>query len=53
MGLLILVYIYGSELSIWQERERSMIRAVEMDNLSGLLAIRKILIIRSAWVRVV
>ena len=32
----------GSETVLWKEKERSRIRAVQMDNLIGLLGIRKI-----------
>ena len=35
------VFMYGSETVIWKEKERSRIRAVEMDNLRGLLGIRR------------
>ena len=38
--MLMTVLIYGSEKIIWKE-EKSRIRAVQMDNLRGLLAIRK------------
>ena len=34
------VLMYGSETIIWREKERSMIRAVQMDNITGLLGIR-------------
>ena len=39
--LLVSVLIYGSETMIWKEKERSRIRAVQMDNFRGLLGIRK------------
>ena len=39
--LLILVFIYGSETLLWKEEERSRVRAVQMDNLRGLLGIRR------------
>ena len=32
---------YGSETMIWREKDRSKIRAVQMDNLRGLLGIRR------------
>ena len=32
---------YGSETMIWREKERSRIRAVQMDNLRGLLSINR------------
>ena len=34
------VLTYNSETMIWREKERSMIRDVQMDNLRGLLGIR-------------
>ena len=37
-SLLVPVLMYGSETVIWKERSR--IKAVHMDNLRGLLAIR-------------
>ena len=40
--LLVPVHMYGSETMLWKEKERSRIRAVQMDNLIGLLGIRKI-----------
>ena len=33
------VLMYGSETMIWKEKEMSRIRAVQMDNLRGLLGI--------------
>ena len=35
--LLIPVLTYGSETMLWKEKERSMIKAVQMDNLRGLI----------------
>ena len=35
------VHMYGSMAMMWKEKERSRIRAVLMDNLRGLLGIRK------------
>ena len=35
------VRLYGNDTIIWREKERSRIRAVQMDNLRGLLGIRK------------
>ena len=40
-SLLVLVLTYGSKTMIWREKERSMIGAVQMDNLRGLLGIRR------------
>ena len=39
--LLVPVLLYGSEIMLWKENERSRIRAVQMENLRGLLGIRK------------
>ena len=35
------VLTYGSETMIWRDKERSRIRAVQMDSLRGLLGIRR------------
>ena len=35
------VLMYGSEAMIWKEKEKSRIRAVQIDNLRGLLGIRR------------
>ena len=35
------VLMYGSERMLWKEKERSRVRAVQMDNLRGLLGIRR------------
>ena len=40
-SLLVLVLTNGSETVVWKEKERSRIRAVQMDKLRGLLGIRK------------
>ena len=40
-SLLVPVVIYGNEAMILKEKERSKIRAVQMDNLRGLLSIRR------------
>ena len=34
--------MYGSEAMLWREKERSRMRAVQMENLRGLLGIRKV-----------
>ena len=39
--LLEYVHMYGSETMIWREKERSRIRAVQTNNLRGLLGIRR------------
>ena len=41
-GFLMPVLLYGSETMIWKEKERSRIRAVQMDSLRGLLGIMSI-----------
>ena len=42
MRLLMPVLMYGSETMIWREKDKSRIRAMQMDNLRGLLGIRRI-----------
>ena len=36
---------------LWKEKERSRIRAVQMDNLRGLLGIRRMDRVLNAWIR--
>ena len=33
--------MYGSETMLWREKERSRIRVLQMNNLRGLLSIRR------------
>ena len=40
-SLLVPVPTNGSETMIWREKERPRIRAVQMDNIRGLLGIRR------------
>ena len=40
-SLLVPDFTYGGETMIWLEKERSAIRSVHMDNLRGLLSIRR------------
>ena len=40
-SLLTPVLIYGSETMIWKEKERSRIRAVQMDYLRGLMGMKR------------
>ena len=40
-SLLVPVLKYGSEAMIWRKMERSSIRVVKMDNLRGLMGIRR------------
>ena len=35
------VLTYGSETRIWREKERSRFRAVQMENLRGMMDIRR------------
>ena len=49
--LLVLVLMNGSETMLWKEKERSRIRVVQMDNLRGLLGIRKMDRVLNAWIR--
>ena len=39
--LLVHVLTYGTETILWKEKERSRIRVVQVDNLRGLLGIRR------------
>ena len=49
--LLVPVRNYGSEKMIWREKERSRIRAVQMENLRGLLGIRRMDKVPNALIR--
>ena len=49
--LLIPVHIYGSETLIWKDKKRSRIMALQMDNLRGLLNIRRVYKVTNAWLR--
>ena len=37
--LLVPILMYGSKAMLWKEKERSRVRAVQMDNLRGLLGV--------------
>ena len=50
-SLLVLVLIHGSKTILWKERERSRIKAVQMDNLRGLLGIRRMDRVPNAQIR--
>ena len=39
--LLVPVLMFASEIMLWREKERSRMRAVQMDNFRGLLGIRR------------
>ena len=47
--LLVPVFMCGSETMIWRERERSREKAVQVDNLRGLLGIRRMDRVPSPW----
>ena len=49
--LLVPVLMYGSETMLWKEKERSRIRTVQMDNLKGLLGIRRMDRVQNAGIR--
>ena len=40
-SLLVAVLMHGRETMLWKEKERSRVRALEMDNLRGVLGIRR------------
>ena len=48
--LFVPVLIYGSKKMLWKE-ERSEVRDVQMDNLRGLLGIRRMDRVPNAWIR--
>ena len=50
-SLLVPVLMYGSETMMWREEERSRIRALQMDNLRGLLGIRRMDEVPNARIR--
>ena len=41
-GMLIPVLMYGSESMVWSDKYRSKMQAVQMDNLRGVLGVRRI-----------
>ena len=43
--------MYGSETILWKEKERSRVRAVQMDNLRGLQGIRRMDRVPNAWIK--
>ena len=49
--LLVHVLMYDRETMLWREKERSRVRAVQMDNLRGLLGIRRMDIVLNAQIR--
>ena len=48
--LLVPVFMYVSEKMLWKEKERSRVRATQMDNLRGLLSIRRMDRVLNAWI---
>ena len=49
--LLVPVLIYSSKTMLWKEKERSRVRAIQMDNLRGLLGIRRVDRVPNEWIR--
>ena len=49
--LLVAVHMYGSETMLWKEKDRSRVRAIQMDNLRWLLDIRRMNRVSNAWIR--
>ena len=57
--LLVLVLMYGNETILWKMKEKSKVRAVQMqrfpitqmDNLRSLLGIRRMDRVLNAWIR--
>ena len=45
------VLTYGSETMLWKEKGRFRIGAVKLDNLRGLLGIRRMDRVPNAWIR--
>ena len=48
--LLVPVFMFDNETMLWKEKERSRVRAVQMDNLRGLLGIRRMGRVPNAWI---
>ena len=48
--LLVPVFMFDNETMLWKEKERSRVRAVQMDNLRGLLGIRRMDRVPNAWI---
>ena len=49
--LLVPVLMYGSEIMLRKKKERCKVRTVQMDNLRGLLGIRRVDIVWNACIR--
>ena len=50
-ALLVPVIMYGSDTKLRKEKERSRVMGVKMDNLRGLLGIRRMDRVPNAWIR--
>ena len=50
-SMLVPVLMYGSEVTVWCEKNRSRIQAVQMDNLRGVLGVRKTDKMRNEYIR--
>ena len=50
-ALLVPVVLNGSETILWREIERSKIKALQMDNLRGLLGIGRMDRVTNVWIR--
>ena len=50
-SLLVPIPMYVSKTMIWREKDRSRIRDVQMDNLRGLLGIRRMNKVPNSWIR--
>lgn len=50
-SMLVPTLVYGSEVMVWKEKERSRIRAVQMDNLRGMLGIKRVDKIRNEKIK--
>ena len=49
--LLVPVLMYGSDTMLWEKKERSRIKVVQLDNLRGLLGIRRMDRVPNAQIR--
>ena len=49
--MLVPVLMYGSETLLWREKERSRVKALQIDNLRGLLGIRRMDKFLNTWIR--
>ena len=49
--VLVPILLYVSETMLWKEKEGPRVRAIQMDNLRGLLGIRRMDRVPNAWIR--